>query len=289
MTKFNICGVPEHFNLPWQMCLENGEFETANLDVKWTDVPEGSGKMCQMLRSGEVDVAIVLTEAILKDIANGNDAKIIQIYVESPLIWGIHVAHNSNYYHVADLKHKRIAISRKGSGSELMSIVHAKSQYWDTESLNFEIINTLHGAVEALASGVADYFMWEKFMTKPIVDSGIFRRIGECPTPWPCFVIAIRATFFHQHQNAVQSLLKVINEKTRVFKNLKSIENLIANRYQLKEMDVAQWISQTTWSQQNLSESEFDGIQSQLLNLQIIDKKGTFTEIVSTVKDSSDD
>jgi hypothetical protein len=24
------------------------------------------------------------------------------------------------------------------------------------------------------------------------VDKGIFRRIGDCPTPWPCFVIAVR-------------------------------------------------------------------------------------------------
>jgi hypothetical protein len=30
------------------------------------------------------------------------------------------------------------------------------------------------------------------FMTKPLVDKGIFRRIGDCPTPWPCFVIAVR-------------------------------------------------------------------------------------------------
>jgi hypothetical protein len=28
-------------------------------------------------------------------------------------------------------------------------------------------------------------------MTKPLVDKGIF-RIGDCPTPWPCFVIAVR-------------------------------------------------------------------------------------------------
>ena len=28
--------------------------------------------------------------------------------------------------------------------------------------------------------------------TKPLVDNGIFRRIADCPTPWPCFVIAVR-------------------------------------------------------------------------------------------------
>ena len=27
MKSIKIVGVPEHFNLPWQLCIENGEFE----------------------------------------------------------------------------------------------------------------------------------------------------------------------------------------------------------------------------------------------------------------------
>ena len=34
--------------------------------------------------------------------------------------------------------------------------------------------------------------MWEKFTTKPLVDTNTFRHIGDCPSPWPCFVIAVR-------------------------------------------------------------------------------------------------
>ena len=36
--------------------------------------------------------------------------------------------------------------------------------------------------------------MWEKFTTKPLVDSGEWRRVGECVTPWPCFVVAATNT-----------------------------------------------------------------------------------------------
>jgi hypothetical protein len=57
-------------------------------------VPEGTGKMCQMLRDGETDIAVILTEGIVKDITAGNPSKIVQVYVDSPLIWGIHVAAN---------------------------------------------------------------------------------------------------------------------------------------------------------------------------------------------------
>ena len=28
--------------------IDNGEFERAGIDLQWTDVPEGTGKLCQM-------------------------------------------------------------------------------------------------------------------------------------------------------------------------------------------------------------------------------------------------
>jgi TRAP-type uncharacterized transport system substrate-binding protein len=52
----------------------------------------------------------------VKDIVAGNPSKIVQVYVESPLIWGIHVA-NSKYKTVSDLEDTKVAISRQGSGS----------------------------------------------------------------------------------------------------------------------------------------------------------------------------
>ena len=61
-TQIRIGGVPEHFNFPWHMCIENSEFNEAGIDLQWTNVPEGTGKMCQMLRDNETDIAIILTE-----------------------------------------------------------------------------------------------------------------------------------------------------------------------------------------------------------------------------------
>jgi len=126
MKTIKIAGVPEHFNLPWHMCIENGEFEEVGIDLQWTDIPEGTGKICQMLRDKETDIAVILTEGMVKDIISGNESKIIQVYVKSPLIWGIHVAANSNFKTLEDLKDKKAAISRFGSGSHLMSFVMRK-------------------------------------------------------------------------------------------------------------------------------------------------------------------
>lgn len=280
MTSLKIVGVPEHFNLPWHLCLENGEFEKENINLHWTDVPEGTGKMCQMLRDGSTDIAVILTEGIIKDIANGNPSKIVQVYVKSPLIWGIHVAAHSKYRSIADLENARAAISRLGSGSQLMAYVNAKNQGWDTNELQFEIVNTIDGAVTALTDGTADYFMWEHFMTKPLVDKGVFRRLADCPTPWPCFVIAIREEVLTQHPEIITKFLQIINAKTRYFKNIPNIEVLLANTYNQNIEDIKEWLTLTEWSQEKIDIDLLENIQRQLLELQIIDYVVPASEIV---------
>ena len=283
MKTIKIAGVPEHFNLPWHLAIENGDFENQNIDLQWTDVPEGTGKMCQMLRDGSTDIAVILTEGIVKDIVAGNPSKIVQVYVDSPLIWGIHVAAKSDYKKLSDLENKKVAISRLGSGSQLMAYVNADTQNWKTENLEFEIINTIDGAVEALTNGNADYFMWERFMTKPLVDKGVFRRIAECPTPWPCFVIAVRKEILDNNPEIVTQILAIINQTTEEFKDIPSIDRTLASNYKQKIEDIQEWLSLTHWSQKTLSEKMLNKVQNQLLELKIIDKKGTFEEIVETV------
>ncbi|WP_188050934.1 substrate-binding domain-containing protein [Flavobacterium sp. GP15] len=283
MKTIKIAGVPEHFNLPWHLAIENGDFEKQNIDLQWTDVPEGTGKMCQMLRDGETDIAVILTEGIVKDIVAGNPSKIVQVYVESPLIWGIHVAAKSDYKTLADLENKKVAISRLGSGSQLMAYVNANNQNWATDDLQFEIINTIDGAVEALTNQTADYFMWERFMTKPLVDKGIFRRIADCPTPWPCFVIAVREEILKNDWEIISKILAIINQTTEEFKDIPSIDKTLASNYDQKIEDIQDWLRLTTWSQKQITNEMLNKVQNQLFQLKIIDKKGTFEGIVKTV------
>ena len=283
MKTIKIAGVPEHFNLPWHLCIENGEFEEVGIDLQWTDVPEGTGKMCQLLRDNETDIAVILTEGIVKDIVGGNPSSIVQTYVESPLIWGIHVAAASPYQTLSDLENTKVAISRYGSGSHLMAYVNAQNQQWNTENLQFEVVNTIDGAVEALTHGKADYFMWERFMTQPLVDKGVFRRIADCPTPWPCFVIAVRNEFLESNRQTIALLLEIINNTTIEFKEIPSIDRTLATKYNQKLEDIQTWLSLTKWAQKPLEEKVLNKIQNQLFDLKIIEKKGTFAEIVKAV------
>lgn len=283
MQTIKVVGVPEHFNYPWQQAIDKGLFTASGIDLQWTDVPEGTGKMCQMLREGSADVAIILTEGIVRDILAGNPSRIVQEYVASPLLWGIHVGAASRFKQLSDLNGAKVAISRMGSGSHLMACVHAEQQGWEVQNLSFEMVHTIDGAVEALTKGTADYFMWEHFMTKPLVDQGVFRRLADCPTPWPCFVIAVREEILHHNQPLIAQMLEIINEQTQSFKLQSGIDVLLAEKYHQQVDDIRVWLSSTEWSQKALNPEVLNQVQNQLWALGLIDKKGTFADITASV------
>ena len=281
MKDVKIGGVPEHFNLAWYLTLKNGEYKAKDINLRWHDYYGGTGAMCKALRDGDIDMAVILTEGIIKDIIAGNPSKIVQTFVQSPLHWGIHVAANSKFKTIADLQGTRAAISRYGSGSHLMAYINAKNHHWNLETdLNFEVIKNLDGAVKGLTNGVADYFMWEKFTTKPLVDNGVFRRLGNCPSPWPCFVIAVREDFITKEKEHLKTILETINQTTADFKSIPSIDKTIANRYEQELEDVQEWLSLTEWSQEVIDKDTIANVQDELLKLNIIPHKVDYEDLV---------
>ena len=80
MKNFKIGGVPEHFNFPWYLALKEKSFQKQNINLRWIDYPGGTGQMNKALRNKEIDMAVILTEGIVRDIINGNDAKIVQVF-----------------------------------------------------------------------------------------------------------------------------------------------------------------------------------------------------------------
>lgn len=283
MKKIRIAGVPEHFNLPWHLAIEEGAFEDRGIDLIWEDVPEGTGRMCDMLKQQDTDLAIILTEGITKAIHDGNPSKIIQEFIASPLYWGIHVDAHSSYRTLDDLNNTTAAISRFGSGSHLMAYVNADNQGWSPESLNFHVVHNIDGAVQALSSGEADYFMWEHFTTKPLVDKGTFRRIADCPTPWPCFVIAARNEMIEQDPDILKHILEVINVYTLDFKNIPSIDRMLSNRYEQELTDIREWLALTTWSQEQIEPSVLKDVQDQLKKLNIIKENLPYINLTATL------
>lgn len=283
MTKIRVGGVPEHFNYPWHIAIEEKLFQKEGITVEWKDFYGGTGELSEALKNNDIDIAIMLTEGIVKEIIEGSNFKILQNYIASPLIWGIHVAADSNYKTISDLENTKAAISRYGSGSHLLAYVNAKNQGWDTQNLDFEVINDLAGAIEALPNNDAQYFMWEHFTTKPLVDNGTFRRVGDCPSPWPCFVIATTENYYQDNQNSIKKILSVLNIITKDFKKIENLAEILANKYQQKEKDIELWLEKTEWGQQQVKEETIEETQNQLLDLNLVDKKLPFNDFVINV------
>jgi ABC-type nitrate/sulfonate/bicarbonate transport system substrate-binding protein len=205
--------------------------------------------MAQALCDGELDAALLLTEGAVAAVAAGVPLEIVSLFTRSPLVWGIHVPAASRFRTVAELEGARYAISRIGSGSHLMAFVHARSQGWPVEHLTLVTVGNLEGAVAAFAAGTADVFFWEKLMTKPLVDDGRFRRVGEFTAPWPAFVVCAAPALDAEHRAALGRVLAAVLDEARALRARRDAASLIAGRYGLRADDVAEWLDTVRWSE----------------------------------------
>lgn len=248
MLRLKIGGVPEHFNLPWRMAIEEGRFREAGIQLHWSDMGGGTGQMIRGLETGSIDIAVLLTEGITKAILQGLDAKIMQVYVTSPLHWGIHVPYHSEITSVDQLENKTFAISREGSGSHLMAYVKASQEGWDTNKLKFNVIGDVYGGLWALQNDEAQAFLWEKYTTHPYTEQKKCRYIDEVVTPWPCFVIAVRRDAYEKYQSQLEKMCEIVNEKSSEIKKNEDVVDLISWRYNLRHGQVENWLQETDWN-----------------------------------------
>ncbi|MES2381250.1 MAG: substrate-binding domain-containing protein [Bacteroidota bacterium] len=276
-----VGGVPEHFNLAWHLAIERGDFAKKGIAIEWIDVPGGTGAMCKMLRDGEIDIAIALTEGVVSDIMQGNPSKLVQFYVNSPLRWGIFVDAKSNIKTISQMQGQKYAISRYKSGSHLMAYVNAANNGLSiNDSEDFVLVGNLNGARKALAANEAQLFMWEKFTTKPYVDSGEFRMIGECKTPWPCFAIVATDNFINTQPTTLDEVLEVVNKSCNDLKYNDEAVDLIAWRYQIKLADAMSWFSELEYAAKaEVSEEEMNQILDKLVQFNIIESKPDIFDI----------
>ena len=282
LTKIKIGGVPEHFNLPIHLANEKGLFAAAGIEIEWTDFGGGTGEMTKALHEKEVDICILLTEGITNDIINGNPSKIISEYVTTPLCWGIHTSADNKLSHHDDIYTKKYAISRNGSGSHLMAIIDANGASNDLNDSQFEIIKNLDGALESLAKKETDVFYWEKFTTKPYVDSGQLKRIGEFPTPWPSFVIAATDDILNEIPTVIDEMLDIIHLSCKDFMvNAEKVVPMVSERYKLKLQDSENWYHRTEWASDSwVSDKMLESVVYNLKLAGIVSKDQSVPELI---------
>jgi sulfonate transport system substrate-binding protein len=271
MTKLNIGGVPEHFNMPWQLLLSSGQLSEIKIEASWTDFQGGTGAMGQALHDGDLDIAVLLTEGAIQGIDKGKDYKVLSFYVDSPLNWGIHVPGVSAIRNIEELEGKRYAISRYGSGSHLMAMIDAKERGWDYENLNFIEVDSLQGARDSFQKEESEIFFWEKYTTKSLVDSGEFRRIAERKTPFSCFVICASNKALKEKASEIKATVDLLFNQVRQLNKNTQKTSIISDYYKLSRTDVENWLVDLKWANQpHLNNEELEKVVSILFNLQLI-------------------
>lgn len=281
-TTVRIGGVPEHFNYPWHKAIEEGKFMQHAIDVQWSDYPGGTGALVQDLENKTLDMAVLLTEGAVAAASKGSNLKLLHYTVKSPLVWGIHTGATSNLQNISDIPGKTFAISRFGSGSHLMAIVQALLNKWPLDHMNWREVKNLDGAKKALIAHEADVFLWERFMTKPLVDEGSFRLLGLLPTPWSSFVLVAREDFLEENKKTVEQISTELLATQKYLKDDKQLSTILADRYGLQLPDVLTWLDQTVWEHENfLAEKEIESVGECLVRAGVLEKLIPIKELMA--------
>lgn len=245
-----IVGVPEHFNLPFRLAIEDDAFTELASEVQWADVPGGTGAMCRAIESGEADAGLLLTEGAVARIANERTLRLAGTWVDTPLIWGVHCAAAAAFSGPDSLRGKRFGVSRFGSGSHLMAWVFARERGWDPRTdVDFVVVNNLDGARAAFEEDWIDAFLWERFTTKPLVDAGEWKHICNFSAPWAAFVMAVHDDADDSVVEACHRVLQIVGRyAARIVADPAWSVPLLARRYGQREEDIAMWLDGTSWA-----------------------------------------
>ena len=247
-NEIKIGGVTEHFNLPWNLAVEQNKFQQAGVDLNWKFFPGGTGVMTEALRTGELDLAILLTEGFISAAAKGLQAKIVKEYITSPLGWGIFTGAKSQFYSVYNRLPKKYAISKTGSGSHLMAMIHAEQRGEKVNPQDLIEVRSIDGAMQSLTQNETQIFYWEKYMTKAFVENGTVRMIGEFSAPWSSMLVIASDDALRTKRDAIKKVLEVINQESAHFVSSEESVRLLQERFKLSEADAYTWLLSTVWS-----------------------------------------
>ncbi len=260
MLMLRIGGVPEHYNLPWHLMIESGKLNEIGVNLCWQDCPGGTGEMTSLLNAKELDLAVLLTEGIVSDILKQSDSKILKVYVQSSLEWGVHLLQEDEI-DIDASKNLVFGISRKGSGSHLMATLYAQQSGISQDRIAFRVVDDFDGAMKAFQKRQIDVFLWERFTTEPYCEPNNLYRAGSVFTPWPCFVIAVRMEYYMKNQNIIDKVTQSATGFAAGLKRDPKAVTLISDRYQLPVAGVKKWFERVEWgSGQNLTPQELEEV-----------------------------
>lgn len=250
---------------------------------------DGTGKLIKNLKSGDIDIAVGLTESLIKGIVDGSKEgseayKIVGVYVTSPLRWAVitgNAGGKPKYKDISELDaiakspdgKIRVGISRPGSGSQNMAYVLAHNRGWPADKLEW----IENGTVDPLMVSVnapkgvdnaTDIFMWEWITTRAAArpegatghDNLRVHFVDEVLTPWPSWLIVASTKTIDSTESAdaVKNFLEGLNKHIRAFSADKTLDGpnfefLKKNFNTHTEEDLKEWLGKVSYPENCLS------------------------------------
>ena len=238
-----ITGVPEHFNYPFIIHQQSQEL------FDWKVSEGGSGQMIERLESGEVDMAIMLSEAAYKLTSKNSSFFIAGTYISTPLRWGV-FSDSSNAIEFSDenILNKTFGISRFNSGSHLMTLYEVYKRNLDPSKVSFKVVGSLQGAKEAFEKKEIDLFLWEEQMCRPYIISGHWKQVGLVQGSWPAFVFVLK-----KEQALIQLFEKLkdwLSFQTQSLNHqFEKYSPSIGDYFELDPQELLEWKDKVHWSE----------------------------------------
>lgn len=270
MIPLRIAGVPKPYNLPWHLAMEKLRFAKAGIRLQWHTVHEGTGRMCRMLQDDELDMAVLVSEGAVRDILNGGHHRVVATFVDSALPWGVHVPAGSALHAPGELKGIPYAISRLGSGSHIMAMVHAERLGWRPTEKDLVVVHNMRGAAERMQAGPPVIFLWETYVTASYVDQGIMRRVDELRAPWPGFVIVASHRFRQAHGPVIETALSTLREEVYHMRRGPHLVDLVMQHAGFPEARAKEWLKHVHWSVDKPKQAGFDVLVERLRSTALV-------------------
>lgn len=205
----------------------NGLWRKNGLDVKVVYLSSGT-LMAQTLSSGDIGIAGFDTPAMLNLALAGHSLKIIAVPINR--IEPMFVV-RSNIKTPADLKGKKVTISRFGSGSDIITRVALR--YWkldpDKDVSFFQSGNT-PTRVAALIAGHMDAGLVSSTGVAKIVATGCCRvlaDLSELPLDFANYGVVVSGTLLKNQRDNVKRFLQALIEGIHAFKTKPDIARAV--------------------------------------------------------------
>ena len=255
----------------------NGLWRKHGIEVRTIYLSSGT-LMAQTLSSGDIGIAGFDTPAMLNLALAGNSLKVIAVPINrlEPLF-----VVRSNIKSPAELKGKKIAISRFGSGSDIMTRVALR--YWkidpDKDVSFFQSGNT-PTRIAALVSGHMDAALVSSTGVAKIVATGCCRvlaDLSDLPLEFANYGVVVSGDVLKNQRDNVKRFLESIIEGIHTFKSKPEMARAIL-REDNGKADVDALYTRLTKSFRDFPSPEIRGIQNVIDSLPTPKARGAKAE-----------